>query len=187
MTKTSAQGHGSTDSNALDENAHGGALPAGPGTVISFHYDLYDKDAVKIESSRNTDPVLCLHGERGVLLALQDAFVGKVAGDDFSMTIPHQKAYGRHYPERRQRIARKKIDGGKQQTFRSGQIITLRGERGPSPATVVKVGKFNIDVDTNHPLAGVDLTFDVSIIDVREASEDERAHGHAHGVGGHQH
>ena len=160
---------------------------AGPGTVISFHYDLYDKNSVKIESSRNTNPVLCLFGERGVLLALQDAFIGKTAGDDFSITVPHQKAYGRHYPERMQRIARKKIDGGKQQSFRSGQIITLRGDNGPTPATIIKVGKFNIDVDTNHPLAGVDLTFDVTIESVRQATPEETAHGHAHGVGGHQH
>ena len=126
---------------------------------------------------------LCLQGERGVLLALQDAFVGKAAGDDFSITIPHDKAYGRHYPDRKQRLSRKKIDGGKQQTFRPGQVITLRGEHGPSPATVIKVGKFNIDVDSNHPLAGIDLTFDIQIVSVREASAEERAHGHAHGAG----
>lgn len=162
-------------------------LAAGPGMVIAFHYDLYDNTAVKIESSRHTHPVLCLFGAQGVLLALQEAFVGKLAGDDLSITIPHEKAYGRHYPERKQRISRKKIDGGKQQTFRAGQIITLGSERGPSPATVTKVGKFTIDVDTNHPLAGVDLTFDVTITSIREASAEERAHGHAHGVGGHQH
>ncbi len=163
------------------------SLCAGPGTVIAFHYDLYNAQAEKIETSRNTSPVLCLQGERGVLLALQDAFVGRVAGDDFSTTIPHQNGYGRHYPERVQRIARKKIDAGKKQAFRTGQIITLRGDQGPSPATVVKVGKFNLDVDTNHPLAGVDLTFDVSIVSVRQASDEEIAHGHAHGAGGHQH
>lgn len=163
------------------------SLEAGPRKVIAFHYDLYNSEADKIESSRMGDPVLCLHGERGVLLALQDAFLGRQAGDDFSITIPHEKAYGRHYPARKQRIARKKIDGGKQQTFRAGQVIQLRGENGPSPATIVKVGKFNIDVDTNHPLAGVDLTFDVSIVSVRDARDEEIAHGHAHGVGGHQH
>ncbi len=163
------------------------ARVAGPGMVMAFHYDLYDASANKIESSKAGNPVLCLHGERGVLLALQEAFVGKVAGDDFSITIPHGRAYGRHYPDRVQRLARKKIDGGKQQTFRPGQIITLRGEHGPSPATVIKVGKFNLDVDMNHPLAGVDLTFDVQVVDVREATASEVAHGHAHGVGGHQH
>jgi FKBP-type peptidyl-prolyl cis-trans isomerase SlyD len=161
--------------------------PAGPGKVIAFHYDLYDANAQKIETSREGNPVLCLQGERGVLLALQDAFVGKVAGDEFSITVPHEKAYGRHYPERRQRIARKKIDGGKQQTFRAGQIITLRQPQGPSSAKIVKVGKFTLDIDTNHPLAGVDLRFDVTIVAVRDATDEEHAHGHAHGVGGHQH
>lgn len=160
---------------------------AGPGKVIAFHYDLYDENAQKIESSRNGNPVLCLHGEHGVLLALQDAFVGKTAGEDFSITIPHGKAYGRHYPDRKQRIARKKIDGGAQQKFRTGQIITLRQEQGNSAATIVKVGKFNLDVDTNHPLAGRDLTFDVTIVSIRVATDEERLHGHAHGVGGHQH
>ena len=160
---------------------------AGPGTVIAFHYDLYDKDAVKIESSRNTDPVLCLYGERGVLPALQEAFDGRQAGDEFVVNIPHEKAYGRHYPERQQRISRKKIDGGNTKTFRAGQIITLRGNAGPTPATITKVGKFNVDVDTNHPLAGVDLKFDITIMSVRAATAEETAHGHAHGVGGHQH
>lgn len=163
------------------------AQAAGPGTVVAFHYDLYDGNAQKLESSKAGKPVLCLFGERGVLLPLQDAFVGKVASDDFSITIPHEKAYGRRYPDRKQRLSRKKIDGGKQQTFRTGQIITLRGEQGPTPATIIKVGKFNLDLDMNHPLAGVDLTFDVQIISVRDASAEERAHGHAHGEGGHQH
>ena len=160
---------------------------AGPGKVVAFHYDLYDASAKKIESSKSGEPVLCLHGERGVLLALQDAFVGRVANDDFSITVPHDKAYGRHYPDRVQRLSRKKVDGGKQQTFRPGQIITIQGEQGPSPATVIKVGKFNLDLDINHPLAGVDLTFDVQIVSVRVASPEEIAHGHAHGLGGHQH
>ena len=165
----------------------GSALEAGPGTVVAFHYDLYDSNARKIESSRQRDPVLCLYGERGVLLALQDACAGKMAGDDFSVDVPHEKAYGRRYPNRQHRLSRKKIDGGRQQSFRPGQVITLRGDKGPTPATVVKVGKFNIDVDVNHPLAGIDLTFDIHIVSVRNATPDERAHGHAHGAGGHQH
>ncbi len=162
-------------------------LVAGPNTVVTFHYDLYDQDTNKIESSKQGNPVLCLVGERGVLLALQEAMSGKSAGDDFTVSIPHGRAYGKRYPERVKRIPTKKIDGGKKQKFRTGQIITLQGDKGPSPATIVNVGKFNLDVDTNHPLAGVDLTFDVTIEGVREASEEEQAHGHAHGVGGHQH
>jgi len=53
--------------------------------------------------------------------------------------------------------------------------------------TVLKVGRFNVDVDANHPLAGIQLTFDVEITDIRDASDEETKHGHAHGPGGHQH
>lgn len=159
----------------------------GPGKVISFHYDLYNEKAEKIESSQNSDPQLFLYGQGSILVALQEAFLGKSAGEDFSVTLPQERAYGRYYPDRKQRIPIKRIDNGKKQKFRVGQVINLQGTRGGSPGTIVKVGKFNLDVDANHPLAGVDLTFDVKILEVRDASEEELAHGHAHGPGGHQH
>jgi len=97
-SKTQSNDSGST---AGDDQTD---MEIGPGTVVAFHYDLYDDSAEKIETSKNGEPVLCLHGERGVLLALQEAFVGRVPGDDFSITIPHEKAYGRHYPDRVQRM-----------------------------------------------------------------------------------
>jgi len=162
-------------------------IAAGPGTVIAFHYDLYDGSGDKIESSDAGNPILFLYGQNTVLVALQEAFLNRKAHDDFSVTIPAGQAYGRYYPDRKQRIPVKQIDNGKKQKFRVGQVINLQGERGGSPGTIVKVGKFNIDVDANHPLAGKDLTFDVKIVSVREASTDEMAHGHAHGPGGHQH
>jgi len=121
---------------------------AGPGTVIAFHYDLYDESSDKIESSEVGEPLVFLYGQNTILASLQEAFLYKTSGEDFSVTIPAGKAYGR---------------------------------------SIVKVGKFNLDVDANHPLAGKDLTFDVKIVSVRDASEEEIAHGHAHGPGGHQH
>lgn len=159
----------------------------GPGKVVAFHYDLYDGEAQKIESSKERDPVRFLFGEHGVLAALQDAFRGKSTGDDFSVTIPHEQAYGRRYPGRVQRVSRKLLDGGKDRTLRPGQAVTLRRENGPVSGTVLKVGRYNVDVDANHPLAGRDLTFDVQIVEVRTASDSEKAHGHAHGPGGHEH
>jgi FKBP-type peptidyl-prolyl cis-trans isomerase SlyD len=63
----------------------------------------------------------------------------------------------------------------------------LHTKQGQVQVTVVKVGRFNIDVDRNHPLAGQTLTFDVEVTDVREATDDEISHGHAHGPGGAHH
>ena len=66
-------------------------------------------------------------------------------------------------------------------------VVQLNTSEGRVPVTVIKAGRHSADIDTNHPLAGQSLTFDVEIMDVREATEEEVAHGHAHGVGGHQH
>ena len=70
---------------------------------------------------------------------------------------------------------------------KAGDIVTINTEEGAKQAVVVKAGKFNVDVDTNHPLAGKVLTFEIQIESVREATEEELSHGHAHGVGGHHH
>jgi len=122
---------------------------------------------------------------------LQEAFLGKTKGDDFSVTIPSNLAYGRYYPERIQRVPKKNMDTHQdkrsKKQFRVGQIVHINQDGQQQAATIVKVGKFNLDIDTNHPMAGKDLTFDVKIVDVRLATDSELAHGHAHGPGGHQH
>ena len=66
-------------------------------------------------------------------------------------------------------------------------LIYLNTKNGPQPAIVVKAGLKTLDVDVNHPFAGKTLTFEVEVLDVRDATEEELQHGHAHGAGGHQH
>ena len=68
-----------------------------------------------------------------------------------------------------------------------GGLVQVNTNQGVASARVIKVGKFNVDVDLNHPFAGKDLVFFVEVKEVRAATEEELAHGHAHGVGGHQH
>lgn len=65
--------------------------------------------------------------------------------------------------------------------------VVVNTQQGGWEAIVVKAGKFNVDIDSNHPLAGKNLDFELEVVDVRDASEEEIAHGHAHGVGGHHH
>ena len=68
-----------------------------------------------------------------------------------------------------------------------GQVVSVNTDQGTRQVQILKVGKFNVDVDTNHPLAGIELQFDIDIKEVRQATDEELAHGHAHGPGGHQH
>lgn len=155
----------------------------GPGQVVSMHYSLYKIEhkigGNLVESTEGREPIVFLYGDRNVLPALQSALNGKMAGDKVQIEIPHNKAYGRHYPDRVQRLPRKRIDNGKHQSFRVGQVIKVDlGQRRNQSASVIKVGKFNLDIDTNHPLAGQDLRFHVIIDHVRPATHSEISHGH---------
>jgi FKBP-type peptidyl-prolyl cis-trans isomerase SlyD len=66
-----------------------------------------------------------------------------------------------------------------------GLAVNVNTSAGARRGTVLKVGRFNVDVDLNHPLAGKTLVFDLRIVDVRDATPEEIAHRHAHGPGGH--
>ena len=71
--------------------------------------------------------------------------------------------------------------------LRPGMVVQLSTDDGMRAVTVIKAGRHSADIDTNHPLAGQTLTFDIEIVDVRDASPEELTHGHAHGPGGHHH
>lgn len=153
--------------------------------VVLFHYRLSDEQGEAIENSYDGDPVAYLHGHRNIIQGLEQAMLGKQAGDSFETTVPPEMGYGLHKENHGQRIPIKHLlTKGR---LKPGMIVSVQTEHGPRQVTVVKVGKFNVDVDTNHPFAGKVLHFAVEIVDVRDASKEEIAHGHAHGVGGHHH
>ena len=157
----------------------------GPKSVATFHYTLRDESGEELETSRSGEPSAYLHGTNNVIPGLEKAMEGHTAGDVFSATLAPEDAYGETDPERQQRVpAKHLVFKGK---LKPGMVVQLNTSDGRVPVTVVKAGRHSADIDTNHPLAGQTLTFDIEVIDVRAASEEEIAHGHAHGPGGHQH
>lgn len=153
--------------------------------VVSFHYTLKNSIGEEMESSRERDPMSYLHGAGNIIPGLEKAMEGQKAGDNFSVTIEPEDAYGPRNEKNVQRVPLKRLKGvGK---ISRGQILNVQTKQGAVQVTVLKVGRFNVDVDGNHPLAGQQLTFDVDITEIREASEEESKHGHAHGPGGHDH
>ena len=153
--------------------------------VVSFHYTLKNSEGEQIESSREGDAMSYLHGSKNIIPGLEKAMAGKQAGEEFSVTVQPEEAYGTRTEANIQRIPIKRL--GKMARPEVGQVLGLQTQQGPVQVTVVKVGKFNIDVDANHPLSGEALTFDVEIVSIRDATEEETGHGHAHGPGGHDH
>lgn len=153
--------------------------------VVTFHYSLKNAEGEPMESSREKDPMTYLHGANAIIPGLEKAMEGHAVGDEFSVTVEPENAYGIRNENNVQRIPLKRLKGiGKVQV---GQVLNLQTNKGQVQVTVLKVGRFNVDVDGNHPLAGQQLTFDVEIMDLRDATEEEVKHGHVHGPGGHQH
>ncbi|MDO6561838.1 peptidylprolyl isomerase [Amphritea sp. 1_MG-2023] len=153
--------------------------------VVQFHYSLSDAEKTIEETTRGGSPMAYLHGHNNMINGLEQAMEGKAVGDIFSITLAPKDAYGELLPDCEQRIPVKHLQGAKK--WRPGMVGTVQTEQGQRQVTVVKVGRFMVTVDNNHPLAGKELTFDIEILDIREATAEEVAHGHAHGVGGHHH
>tara|TARA_B100000287_G_scaffold228514_1_gene215425 strand:+ start:93 stop:578 length:486 start_codon:yes stop_codon:yes gene_type:complete len=154
-------------------------------TVVQMHYTLSDSDGQQIESTRDGDAVAYLQGHGNMIPGFEKAVDGHEAGESFSFELAPEDAYG---PAREPQIARvpvKHLQGSKK--WRKGMVAWVQTEHGTRQVTVEKVGKFMADVDTNHPLAGKTLKFDVEIVAVRVAMPEEISHGHAHGPGGHHH
>ena len=153
--------------------------------VVQFKYKLTDAEQQTLEESDAKVPMAYLHGHNNLLSGLEEAMEGKESGESFSVTLEPAKAYGEIRPDSEQRIPVKHLQGAKR--WKKGMIGVVHTEQGKRQVTVVKVGKFMVTVDFNHPFAGKTLTFDVEVADVRDATNEEVAHGHAHGVGGHHH
>jgi FKBP-type peptidyl-prolyl cis-trans isomerase SlyD len=154
-------------------------------TVVTFHYRLQEEGGEVFEDSHKDEPVLYLHGHNSMLPGLEEALQGQQAGDKFKTTLTPEKGYGQRKEGAVQRVPKKHIvTKGK---ITTGMVVQVNTEHGAKEAVVLKVGLKNIDIDSNHPLAGKTLVFDVEVVEVRVATADEIAHGHAHGVGGHQH
>jgi FKBP-type peptidyl-prolyl cis-trans isomerase SlyD len=154
-------------------------------TVVYFHYALRDQTGAERETSRGGEPEVYLHGAGNVLPGLEAAMTGKAPGDTFSATLSPDQAYGPHRPDRIQRVPVKHlVFKGR---LRPGMVAQLNTREGRVPVTVTRAGRHSAEVDTNHPLAGQSLTFDIEVLDVRAATPEEIAHRHVHGPGGHHH
>ena len=151
--------------------------------VVRFHYTLTDDEGQTLDSSRERDePMTYLHGAGNIIPGLERAMEGRESGDSFEVTVAPEEAYGERREANVQRVALKKL-GLKPQQLKPGMVLNLQTTQGPAQVTVLKVGRFNVDVDANHPLAGQSLNFDEEVVEIRDASEEEQAHGHAHGPG----
>ncbi len=155
------------------------SLLIGENTVVSMHYKLTDNSGEVLDSSEGAQPLNYLHGAGNIIPGLEQALVGKTEGDSLQVEVKPEDAYGEVRPDMIQKVPRDAFQGV--ESIEPGMAFEARGEGGAPQRIVVKeVSGDEITVDANHPLAGVELNFDVQVVSVRAATDEEIAHGHVH-------
>lgn len=149
--------------------------------VAAIHYTLTTNSGEVLDSSAGRDPLYYLHGNGNLIPGMEEGLEGKSTGDKFALKISPEKGYGVKDEALIQKVPRaafgdQKVENGMRFSTNNGGVVT-----------VTHVGLESITVDGNHPLAGVELNFDVEVMEVRQATDEEVSHGHVHGPGGHHH
>lgn len=152
-----------------------------PSRVISFHYTLTDPDGKQLDSSQGRQPMSYLEGISQIIPGLESALGKMSPGDKQLVKVAAKDAYGDRNDEH---VVQVPIDKLPTSEVKIGDQFRAGDEDHASVVTVTGVEGETVTLDGNHPLAGVDLTFDVEVTEIRDATEDEVSHGHAHGPGG---
>jgi FKBP-type peptidyl-prolyl cis-trans isomerase SlyD len=152
-------------------------------SVVSFQYTLKDDAGEIIDSSEPSEPLAYLHGHGNLVPGLERELEGKNAGDKLNVRISPTDGYGEYSKDLVQKVPRRSLKGIAKITV--GMRLHAQTAQGQRAVTVTNVIGDMVTIDANHPLAGKNLNFDIDISDVREPTEDELAHGHVHGPGGH--
>ena len=155
--------------------------------VISFHYTLTDSSGEVIDTSRDSDaPFSYLEGMSQIIPGLEKAMALLSVGDQRKIEVAAADAYGVADEQLVVEVPREKLPNSEE--LAEGDQFQANGPNGEMLLfRVLEVMGDSVKLDGNHPLAGEDLTFDVEVMAIRDATSEEMAHGHAHGAGGHHH
>ena len=146
--------------------------------VVTLHYTLII-DGEEIESTREGEPIRFIQGIGQIIPGLEEALYGMRSGEQKTVTIPPEDAYGEYDPD--------SIEVVKQEEFSEeipldvGTFLDLRDDEGDVlSAEIIDADEETVTLNFNHPLAGEELTFEVEVVDLRPATASELEHGHAH-------
>ncbi len=149
--------------------------------VAAIHYTLTDNQGNVLDSSSGREPLHYIQGIGNLILGMEEGLEGKKKGDKFQIKVSPERGYGLKDPAMMQKVpvtafGGEKVQVGMKFQTNQGQVVT-----------VTEVSADTVTVDANHELAGVELNFDVEVMEVRNATAEEISHGHVHGPGGHHH
>lgn len=153
--------------------------------VVGIHYKLTNEAGEVLDSSENAQPLLFIHGIGMLIPGLENALTGKATGDKMQVTVQPEDGYGVRDQGLVQQVPKAQFDESEE--IQVGMQFQVETQEGAIVVTVTEIGDDTVTIDGNHPLAGMVLNFDVSVEEVRDATQEELDHGHVHGPGGHEH
>lgn len=150
-------------------------------SVVVMHYAVSDSDDTLIDSSYDDKPMAIIQGTGYLIPGLEDALENHQAGDKFEVSVEAEQAYGPRHDEYVQSVEKELLQGVEELAI--GTQLRASTDEGEQTVIVIDITDDAVIVDGNHPLAGLDLKFDVEILEVREATTEELEHGHIHSEG----
>ena len=154
--------------------------------VVAIDYTLSNDAGEVIDSSAGAEPLVYLHGASNIVAGLENALTGKAVGDELEVSVEPQDAYGEYSAELITNLGREMFEGVDELEV-GMQFHASAPDGGMQIVTIRDIDGDQVTIDGNHPLAGQQVNFKVKVVSIREASQEEVAHGHVHGEGGHQH
>lgn len=162
------------------------ALSIAEGKIVTLHYTLTDDEGEVIDTSAGGEPMAYLHGAQNIVPGLERQLEGKGVGAKLKADVSPAEGYGEREGPGPQPVPRSAFP--EDVDIEPGMQFTAEGPDGEmQPVWIAAAEGDTVYVDGEHPLAGVTLHFDIEVIGIRNATEEELAHGHPHGEGGHDH
>lgn len=155
--------------------------------VATVTYTLKGDDGNIIQEATPEQPFAFIHGIGQVLPAFDSELLGKVKGDNYAFSLDSKDAYGPYDDNRIEKLDRAIFAEAPAEYMKVGVSLPMEFNGQTIFGAITALDDKEVTMDFNHPLAGKNLHFSGEVLEVREATDEEIAHGHAHGPGGQQH
>ncbi|MDP6039878.1 MAG: peptidylprolyl isomerase [Candidatus Latescibacteria bacterium] len=153
--------------------------------VALLEYTLTNDSGEIMDTSEGNEPLAYIQGIGNLVPGLEEELEGKSQGDELKVTVPPEKGYGVRDDGLIQVVDKSVFQGVDE--LQVGMQFQAQGDDGVQVIWITEINNDEVTIDGNHPLAGENLTFDLKVVEVRDATEEELDHGHVHGPGGHHH
>ncbi|MDA1353810.1 MAG: peptidylprolyl isomerase [bacterium] len=161
-------------------------MTAAANKVVVLDYKLTNDEGEVLDQSEGRGPLSYLHGHGNIIPGLEREVEGKNVGESFQVTVLPTDGYGEYDANMISEVPKTEF-GDRVDEITEGMQLQIQTEEGLMLVQVEEIKDDAITLNGNHPLAGINLHFDITIVEVREATAEEIEHGHVHGEGGHHH